>query len=96
VLRGKFNPKIALFGHKIPKDDLKAVQAIYDKVESREKRYELNLYITGEDEETVDAGAPGDPVAVGLTNEPGGKEPSPGQGAEATDTPTEMREPKEG
>jgi succinate dehydrogenase / fumarate reductase iron-sulfur subunit len=96
VLRGKFNPKIALFGHKIPKDDLKAVQAIYDKVEGREKRYELNLYITGEDEETVDAGAPGDPVAVGLTSEPGGKEPSPGEGAEATDTPIEMREPKEG
>ena len=50
-LRGKVNPRIAIFGHKIPKSDLKAVQAIYDKVESREQRYELNLYIAGEDEE---------------------------------------------
>jgi succinate dehydrogenase / fumarate reductase iron-sulfur subunit len=54
VLRGKVSPMKALFGHKIPKDDLKAVQSIYDKVEGRDrssgKRYELNLYITGEDE----------------------------------------------
>ena len=27
------------------------MQAIYDKVEGREQRYELNLYITGEDED---------------------------------------------
>jgi succinate dehydrogenase / fumarate reductase iron-sulfur subunit len=55
IIRGKFNPKIALFGHKIPKDDLKAVQAIYDKVESRDERFELNLYIAGEDEDGEDA-----------------------------------------
>jgi succinate dehydrogenase / fumarate reductase iron-sulfur subunit len=55
IIRGKFNPKIALFGHKIPKDDLKAVQAIYDKVESRDERFELNLYIAGEDEDDDDA-----------------------------------------
>jgi hypothetical protein len=60
VLRGKLNPKIAIFGHKIPQRDLKAVQAIYDKVESRPERYELNLYTSGEDEEppaAVPAGA---------------------------------------
>jgi succinate dehydrogenase / fumarate reductase iron-sulfur subunit len=51
ILRGKLNPKIALFGHKIPKDDLKSVQSIYDRIEGREKRFELNLYISGEDEE---------------------------------------------
>jgi len=50
VLRGKVSIKKAIFGHKIPSADLKAVQAIYDKVESREERYELNLYIVGEDE----------------------------------------------
>ena len=50
LLRGKVNPKIAIFGHKIPKQDLKAVQAIYDKVEGRPERYELNLYVSGEDE----------------------------------------------
>jgi succinate dehydrogenase / fumarate reductase iron-sulfur subunit len=53
VLRRKVNVKIAIFGHKLPKQDLKAVQAIYDKVEGRKERYELNLYITGEDEELV-------------------------------------------
>jgi succinate dehydrogenase / fumarate reductase iron-sulfur subunit len=50
VLRGKVSPKLALLGHKIPAEDLKNVQRIYDKVESREERYELNLYITGYDE----------------------------------------------
>jgi succinate dehydrogenase / fumarate reductase iron-sulfur subunit len=87
IIRGKFNPKIALFGHKIPKDDLKAVKAIYDKVESREERYELNLYIVGEDEKPM---SPSDPVAVGVTHEAGGSEPPPA-GAEPTDTPTETR-----
>jgi succinate dehydrogenase / fumarate reductase, iron-sulfur subunit len=51
LLRGKINPRIAIFGHKIPKQDLKAVQAIYETVESRPQRYELNLYIAGEDED---------------------------------------------
>jgi succinate dehydrogenase / fumarate reductase iron-sulfur subunit len=58
LITGKFNPKIALFGHKLAKDDLKAVQSIYDKVEGREKRYELNLYITGEDEAPERAAPP--------------------------------------
>jgi succinate dehydrogenase / fumarate reductase iron-sulfur subunit len=57
VLRRKVNIKIAIFGHKIAKQDLKGVQAIYDKVEGRKERYELNLYITGEDEPTQDAAA---------------------------------------
>jgi succinate dehydrogenase / fumarate reductase iron-sulfur subunit len=47
VLRGKISPKLALFGHKIPKQDLNAVQKLYEKVESREQRVELNLYVTG-------------------------------------------------
>ncbi len=33
------------------KQDLKAVKRIYEKVESKPERYELNLYISGEDEE---------------------------------------------
>jgi succinate dehydrogenase / fumarate reductase, iron-sulfur subunit len=72
LITGKFNPKIALFGHKLAKDDLKAVQSIYDKVESRQKRYELNLYITGEDEQ--------EPVAAGSLgaerSAPAGESPS--------------------
>jgi succinate dehydrogenase / fumarate reductase, iron-sulfur subunit len=50
LVRGKVTPMGALKPHRIPKPDLKAVQAIYEKIESREQRYELNLYIAGEDE----------------------------------------------
>jgi succinate dehydrogenase / fumarate reductase iron-sulfur subunit len=51
VIRGKINPRIALFGHKLPSEDLKAVQQIYNVVEGRDKRNELNLYISGYDDE---------------------------------------------
>jgi succinate dehydrogenase / fumarate reductase iron-sulfur subunit len=71
LLRGKMNPKIAIFGHKIPKQDLKAVQAIYDKIESRPERYELNLYIAGEDEDTAPVASA---VAAG-TSADGGETP---------------------
>jgi succinate dehydrogenase / fumarate reductase, iron-sulfur subunit len=97
VLRGKVNPKQAIFGHKLARADLKNVQQIYDKVEGREKRYELNLYIAGEDEQ--EAGSPAsasDPVAAGVTAEPGGKEPGADPGAEPADTPSEPRSTTEG
>ena len=47
VLRGKMNPKIALFGHKLPKSELNALKHIYDTVEGRPERIELNLYVSG-------------------------------------------------
>jgi succinate dehydrogenase / fumarate reductase iron-sulfur subunit len=75
MLRGKVNPKIALLGHKIPKQDLNAVKQIYDKVEGREQRYELNLYITGYDEDE------GTPVPVGATATDGGESPAAGADA---------------
>jgi len=56
VMRRKVTPKAAMFGHKIPQDDLKAVQRIFDRIESRPERIELNLYITGYDED-VEGGA---------------------------------------
>ena len=31
------SPKIALFGHKLPKRDLDAVKQIYEKVEGRDR-----------------------------------------------------------
>src|SRR5579875_1495702 len=68
VLRGKLSPTKAIFGHRIPKDDLKAVQSIYDKVESRPERYELNLYVAGEDEV---AGAPAVAASEGASSAPG-------------------------
>jgi succinate dehydrogenase / fumarate reductase, iron-sulfur subunit len=51
LLRRKVTPGKALRGHKIPKDDLTQVQRIYDTVEGREERLDLNLYITGYDED---------------------------------------------
>jgi succinate dehydrogenase / fumarate reductase iron-sulfur subunit len=51
LLRRKVNPRIAIFGHKIPKKDLDQVKRIYDTVEQRPQRYELNLYVSGEDED---------------------------------------------
>ena len=60
IMRRKMTPKLLLFGHKIPKQDLDAVKKIYDKIESRPERYELNLYISGydEDEPPVEVAAP--------------------------------------
>ncbi len=69
VMKRKMSIKIALLGHKIPKPDLDAVKRIYEKVESRPERYELNLYISGEDEDAEQA-----PVGVA----------SPGPGPEAS------------
>jgi succinate dehydrogenase iron-sulfur subunit len=57
LLRRKVTPAKVIFGHRIPKQDLAAVRAIYDKVEGREQRYELNLFITGYDEEAPPAAA---------------------------------------
>ena len=51
LLRRKMNPKIALFGHKLPKEALGEVERIFDTVESRDARDELNLYISGYDED---------------------------------------------
>ena len=54
VLRGKVSPKSAILGHRIPKNDLKAVKQIYSKAEGRDQRLELNLYVTGYEDEVVE------------------------------------------
>jgi succinate dehydrogenase / fumarate reductase, iron-sulfur subunit len=67
LLRRKVTPGKALrHTHKAPKD----VKAIYDRIEGRGERFELNLYISGYDEDaegaadsrsaTVASGAPGE------------------------------------
>jgi succinate dehydrogenase / fumarate reductase iron-sulfur subunit len=56
LVRRKVTPKGALLGHKIPKKDLADVQRIFDTVESHDERFELNLYITGYDEEETAGG----------------------------------------
>jgi len=64
VLRGKMSPKIALFGHKLPKADLDSLKGIFTKIESRPKRVELNLYISGYEDDP-------EPVAVASVSEAG-------------------------
>ncbi|MDQ3678697.1 MAG: succinate dehydrogenase/fumarate reductase iron-sulfur subunit [Actinomycetota bacterium] len=53
LLRRKVTPKAVLKPHKLAKSDLKAIDRIYDEVEGREQRYELNLYISGRDEDVA-------------------------------------------
>jgi succinate dehydrogenase / fumarate reductase, iron-sulfur subunit len=83
TIRGKVNPKIAIFGHKLPKRDLQAVQKIYNTVESRPERYELNLYISGADEADLQAEVPADAPA-------GPPETAP-VAAQASSAPTEAK-----
>jgi succinate dehydrogenase / fumarate reductase iron-sulfur subunit len=61
VMKRKMSIKIAIFGHKIGKQDLNAVKRIYEKVEGKPERYELNLYISGEDEDIET------PLAIGVS-----------------------------
>ena len=58
LLRRKVTPKGALAPHKLPKDALREVQAIYDKVEDRDERIDFNLYIEGYDEDESGAKEP--------------------------------------
>ncbi len=67
LVRRKVTPMGALKPHRLARADLKAVQGIYDKVEGREERYELNLYVTGSDEDS----APGVAAGEGATSAPG-------------------------
>jgi succinate dehydrogenase / fumarate reductase, iron-sulfur subunit len=67
LVRGKVTPMGALKPHNLPKQDLKQIQEIYEKVEGREQRYELNLYVAGSDED--ESGAEGMPSAE--TGQPG-------------------------
>jgi succinate dehydrogenase / fumarate reductase, iron-sulfur subunit len=84
LLRRKVTPAGALKPHKIPKDDLKQVRRIYDAVEGRDERIELNLYISGYDEEQEGAEEP-QRVAVtgedGMPSAPGGSPAGDGGGA---------------
>jgi succinate dehydrogenase / fumarate reductase iron-sulfur subunit len=52
VVRGKISPKLALLGHKLPKQDLGAVKGIYQEAESH--AFELNLYVSGDEDDIAD------------------------------------------
>jgi succinate dehydrogenase / fumarate reductase, iron-sulfur subunit len=51
LLRRKVTPMGALNPHRLAKADRNSVDAIFAAVEEREERHELNLYITGYDED---------------------------------------------
>ncbi len=74
LLRRKVKPMDALRPHKLPKGDLGQVKRIFADVEGRE-RYELNLYISGYDEDEEGAQTP--PTVA--TAEDGGMTSAPGQ-----------------
>jgi len=95
VLRGKVSPKIAMFGHKLAPDDLQAVKRIFTKVEGREQRIELNLYVSGDDSDDDPAPAAA-PVAVGAAaaedGAPADKSPTfpgPGEASESASSESE-------
>ncbi|HZC29293.1 MAG TPA: succinate dehydrogenase/fumarate reductase iron-sulfur subunit [Gaiellaceae bacterium] len=86
LLRRKVTPGGALRGHKIPRDDLKQVRRIYDTVEGHDDRYELNLYISGYDEE--ETGAETGPASAGTDGSgmSGAEAGQPGQSPEESPT----------
>jgi succinate dehydrogenase / fumarate reductase iron-sulfur subunit len=51
IRRGKVGLRQAAFGHKLPAESLQQVKRIFDVVESRPERIELNLYVSGEDDD---------------------------------------------
>ncbi len=55
VLRRKVTPMGAIKPHKLAKEDLKQLKRINETIEGREARIELNLYISGYDEDTEEA-----------------------------------------
>jgi succinate dehydrogenase / fumarate reductase iron-sulfur subunit len=67
LVRGKVTPMGALKPHKLPKQDLAQIKSIFEEVEGHEERYELNLYISGYDED--ESAAEGMPSAE--TGQPG-------------------------
>jgi succinate dehydrogenase / fumarate reductase iron-sulfur subunit len=91
ALRGKVSPKIALFGHKLAPDDMTAIKKIFAKVEGREQRIELNLYVSGDDtDDDPPAAEPGVSATSGIgdaTTQPGASGGS-SEGAPADKSPT--------
>jgi succinate dehydrogenase / fumarate reductase iron-sulfur subunit len=85
LARRKVTPAAALKPHKIPREDLKAVQGIYDRVEGREQRYELNLYVVGADEDGAPAAA-GSQRASSASSPPGAEQ-TPESAVTAEQTP---------
>jgi succinate dehydrogenase / fumarate reductase, iron-sulfur subunit len=79
VVRGKVSIKGAIFGHRIDKPDLNAVQRVYKKVEDRQRRVELNLYVSGYEDDP-------EPVAVNTSPPAGGSGEEPQSASSESET----------
>jgi succinate dehydrogenase / fumarate reductase iron-sulfur subunit len=79
VMRGKMSPKIALFGHKLPKSDLDSLKKIYDTVENRPERIELNLYVSGYEDDP-------EPAPKSEPTHPGSSASTEGDASTTSDT----------
>jgi len=85
LMRRKVTAKGALRPHKLAKEDLAQVQSIYDEIGGRDERFELNLYITGYDEDEAGAEQPPAVAATGA-GQPSAEGGQPGM--EPEDSPT--------
>jgi succinate dehydrogenase / fumarate reductase iron-sulfur subunit len=65
LLRRKVTPMGALKPHRLPTDDRRQLKRLYDTIEGRDERVELNLYISGVDEDEPASEAEGMPSAPG-------------------------------
>ena len=82
VMRGKVSMKLALLGHKIPKNDLAAVKKIYKEIEGRDTRAELNLYVSGKEDDLEDR-----PAAKAAEESVGAAEQAPAAATLEADVP---------
>jgi len=83
VLRRKISPKTALLGHKLGKSDLSSLNHIYTEVEGRDQRVELNLYVTGYEDES-------ERELAGIEDRQPPAEPSaPGEGSQSASSESE-------
>jgi succinate dehydrogenase / fumarate reductase, iron-sulfur subunit len=65
LLRRKVTPMGALKPHKLAKEDRQQLKRLYDTIEGRDERIELNLYISGVDEDEPASAGEGMPSAPG-------------------------------
>ncbi|MBV9309768.1 MAG: 4Fe-4S dicluster domain-containing protein, partial [Solirubrobacterales bacterium] len=87
VARGKVTPQQALtHPHKAPKE----VKRLFDKIENRDERVELNLYVTGyEDAPEQASGEEHDEAQGAGDRDPGAEESAPGGGESEREQSTE-------
>jgi succinate dehydrogenase / fumarate reductase, iron-sulfur subunit len=84
LMRRKVTPMGALKPHKLPKEDLRAVKRIYERVEGHDERIELNLYISGYDEDETggETGPATASAGAGDGGQAGAEAGQPGQSPE--------------